>query len=64
MSLVRGVHQDETKKKVVRSMTTLARDMGAIVVAEGVELEEERQAVISLGCELLQGFLLARPEPM
>ena len=64
MSLVRGVHMDETKKKVVRSMTTLARDMGALVVAEGVELEEERQTVISLGCELLQGFLLARPQAM
>jgi EAL domain-containing protein (putative c-di-GMP-specific phosphodiesterase class I) len=61
MSLVRDVHQNSTKQKVIRSMTSLAQDMGMIVVAEGVETPPERDTLIELGCDLLQGFLFARP---
>lgn len=61
MSLVRGVHQNPMKQKLVRSMTALCKDMGIAVVAEGIEVVEERDAVIELGCDLLQGYLLARP---
>lgn len=63
MSLIRDVHLSPTKRKVVRSMTNLARDMGMLVVAEGIESIEERDAVVELGCDFLQGFLLARPAP-
>jgi EAL domain-containing protein (putative c-di-GMP-specific phosphodiesterase class I) len=63
MSLIRDVHISPTKRKVVRSMTNLARDMGMLVVAEGIECAEERDAVVELGCDFLQGFLLARPAP-
>jgi EAL domain-containing protein (putative c-di-GMP-specific phosphodiesterase class I) len=61
MSLVRGVHSSLTKQKVIRSMTTLCNDMGMMVVAEGVETVEERDTLDALGCDLFQGFLLARP---
>ncbi len=61
MSLVRGVHASAVKQKLVRSMTTLCKDMGISVVAEGVEVPEERDACIALGCTLLQGYLLAKP---
>ena len=61
MSLVRGIHNNPTRQKVVRSMTALAKDMGSLVVAEGVECEEEKDALLELGCDLLQGFLIARP---
>jgi len=37
--------------------------MGLYVIAEGVETREERDAAIELGCDLLQGFLFARPGP-
>lgn len=62
MSLVRNLHRHETKRKVVRSMTALARDIGATVVAEGVESAEELDAVVGLGCDFVQGFYFARPE--
>jgi EAL domain-containing protein (putative c-di-GMP-specific phosphodiesterase class I)/CheY-like chemotaxis protein len=62
MSLVRDVHTNHTKRKVVRSMTQLAREIGAMVVAEGVESEEELATVVSLGCDFVQGFYFARPE--
>jgi len=61
MSLIRDVHKDSTKQKLVRSMTALCKDMGMSVVAEGVENVEERDAVIDLGCDLLQGYLFAKP---
>jgi EAL domain-containing protein (putative c-di-GMP-specific phosphodiesterase class I) len=61
MSLVRDVHQNSTKQKVIRSMTALSQDMGMTVVAEGVETIEERDTLIELDCDLLQGFLFARP---
>jgi EAL domain-containing protein (putative c-di-GMP-specific phosphodiesterase class I) len=61
MALIRDVHKSPVKRKLVRSMTTLFKDMGIKVVAEGIEVLEERDTLIELGCDLLQGFLVARP---
>lgn len=61
MTLVRNVHQSPTRQKLIRSMTSLCKDMGMLVVGEGVETIEERRTLIDLGCDLLQGYLLARP---
>jgi len=63
MSLIRDVHRTPVKQKVVRSIAHLARDMGMLVVAEGIETPEERDTVVALGCDLLQGFYFARPAP-
>jgi EAL domain-containing protein (putative c-di-GMP-specific phosphodiesterase class I) len=63
MSLVRNVHKSGTRQKLIQSMATLCKDMGMLVVGEGVETMEERQALIELGCDLLQGYLLAKPGP-
>jgi len=38
-------------------MTGLCKEMGMIVVAEGVESVEEREALVEIGCDLLQGHL-------
>jgi EAL domain-containing protein (putative c-di-GMP-specific phosphodiesterase class I) len=62
MSLVRRVDEHKTRQKVVKSMITLAKEMGIQVVAEGVETEAERDTLKALGCDLLQGYLFARPE--
>lgn len=61
MELIRGIHQHEMKRKIVRSMVDLCHDMGKSIVAEGIETAEECRAVIDLGCDLLQGYFLARP---
>ncbi|MGD0836478.1 MAG: EAL domain-containing protein, partial [Polyangia bacterium] len=61
MSLVRGVEASLTRRKVISSMTTLFADMGTEVVAEGVETESERDALVALGVDLLQGYLFAKP---
>ncbi len=62
MSLVRGIDGDTRKQAIVRSMSRLCEELQILVVAEGVETPEERDTLASLGCELLQGYLFARPE--
>ncbi len=61
MSLVRGVHTSALRQKLIGSMSTLCHDMGMKVVAEGIETIEEREVVMKLRCDLLQGYLLGRP---
>jgi EAL domain-containing protein (putative c-di-GMP-specific phosphodiesterase class I)/CheY-like chemotaxis protein len=61
MSLVRGIHQSSVKQKLFRSFTALCRDMDTEIVAEGVELPEERDCLAELGGDLFQGYLFARP---
>jgi len=61
MSLIRNVHSSPIRQKLIGSMTSLCKEMGMRVVAEGVEVVEERDAVLRLGCDLVQGFLLAKP---
>ena len=61
MTLVRDVDKSTVKQKLVKSLASLCTDMGLHVIAEGVETTEERDAVIELGCDLLQGYLFAKP---
>ncbi|MFO0667554.1 MAG: EAL domain-containing protein [Polyangiaceae bacterium] len=61
MSIVREVHLSSVKQKLIRSMTTMCHDMGLRVIAEGVECAEERDTLISLGCNLLQGYHFGKP---
>jgi EAL domain-containing protein (putative c-di-GMP-specific phosphodiesterase class I) len=61
MSLVRDVDKNPLKEKLIRSMTSLCKDLGMLVVAEGVETIQERDLLVELGCDLLQGYLLAKP---
>ncbi len=61
MSLVRDVDREPLRREVVRSLTDLCRKMDIQVVAEGIETEEKRAALVELGCDYLQGYLLGRP---
>ena len=46
---------------IIRTIIALAHNLGLSVVAEGVETEAQRDLLVALGCEGLQGFLLHRP---
>jgi EAL domain-containing protein (putative c-di-GMP-specific phosphodiesterase class I) len=61
MSLVRGVDADARRQSIVRSMKRLCDELNILVVAEGVETIAERDTLVDLGCDLLQGYLFARP---
>ncbi|WP_298990699.1 bifunctional diguanylate cyclase/phosphodiesterase [uncultured Pseudokineococcus sp.] len=62
-SFVKRLELEATDSTVVRSIVLLAHDLGMRVVAEGVESDVARQRVQALGCELVQGFVVARPMP-
>lgn len=63
MSLVRDVHAQPTKHTLVRTMIAMCRELGMQVVAEGIETPEERDAIVEAGCDLMQGYLFAKPGP-
>jgi len=61
MSLIRGVDASTLKQRTVSALCNLCHDVGAVVVAEGIETSDERDCLVALGCDLLQGYLLGRP---
>jgi len=61
LSLVRDVDSDPIKQTLIRSIVDLGRSLKIEVIAECVETASERDVLTSLGCELLQGYLFARP---
>jgi diguanylate cyclase (GGDEF)-like protein len=48
-------------RSVVASVISMGHQLGLRVVAEGVEREQERDALVALGCDEAQGYLLGRP---
>jgi diguanylate cyclase (GGDEF)-like protein/PAS domain S-box-containing protein len=48
---------------VAAAVLNLATGLGLSVIAEGIETEAQRAALLALGCRLGQGFLLGRPMP-
>ena len=61
LALTRGIDQVARKQTVVRHLVRLFGDLGATVVAEGVETVDELRCVRDLGVTFVQGYLLARP---
>jgi EAL domain-containing protein (putative c-di-GMP-specific phosphodiesterase class I) len=59
--LTRDVHLQPRKQSVVRHMVNLCTELGASVVAEGVEQLDELKCIADLGVTYAQGYLLARP---
>lgn len=61
MALVRCVHRDRVRQRIVAHVAQLCAEIGVAVIAEGVEVVEEARALRDLGIHLQQGFLFARP---
>lgn len=47
--------------EALRGFITMAHALGLAVVAEGVEMQEQRRILRELGCDYAQGYLLGRP---
>jgi diguanylate cyclase (GGDEF)-like protein/PAS domain S-box-containing protein len=62
-SFVSGLGVDADSRAVVAAIIELAHALGLEVVAEGVEEQEQLDALVDLGCDRAQGFLFARPAP-
>jgi diguanylate cyclase len=60
-SFVGDIEASSDARAIVSAVIQLAHALGLRVVAEGVETEGQRDILIALGCDELQGFLFARP---
>jgi EAL domain-containing protein (putative c-di-GMP-specific phosphodiesterase class I) len=60
-NLIRGIEMDYHRQETFKSLVQLARRIGALVVAEGVETQQQAIIALELGADLLQGFLLGKP---
>jgi EAL domain-containing protein (putative c-di-GMP-specific phosphodiesterase class I) len=61
MSLVRDLDKSTTKRKLVRTITSMCGELGIIVTSEGIETAGERDELARAGCDLMQGYLFAKP---
>ncbi len=59
--LVRELDKSKRQQVLVRAVTALCKDLGALVVCEGIETVDELKAVRDAGADFGQGYLLARP---
>jgi EAL domain-containing protein (putative c-di-GMP-specific phosphodiesterase class I) len=55
---------DESGLAIVRSVTALAKSLGMITTAEGVETKEQMELVRMVGCTEVQGYYVGRPQPL
>lgn len=60
-SLIAGIHEDQGQRALGAAMVEFARQIGAAVVAEGIETFEELTAVARLGMTAGQGYFIGRP---
>jgi EAL domain-containing protein (putative c-di-GMP-specific phosphodiesterase class I) len=61
MGLVRDVHHKRVSQQVIKAIVEMGAGVGATVIAEGIESDDEAQALLGLGVELGQGYHLGRP---
>lgn len=62
-SITATLQNDEFSQAVVESTVSLARSVGIQVVAQGVETEQQRDHLVRLGVDQMQGFLFLEPSP-
>jgi len=62
-SFVRDMLHDHGDKAILSSIVLLGQAFGRTVIAEGVESDAQGHALLMLGCELAQGYGIARPMP-
>ncbi|WP_035238060.1 EAL domain-containing protein [Desulfobacter vibrioformis] len=62
-SLIRGIETDESSKAIVRAALAMARAMSLKTIAEGVETRSQMDYLVAEECDMIQGYLVARPMP-
>ncbi|SOB78313.1 PAS domain S-box-containing protein/diguanylate cyclase (GGDEF) domain-containing protein [Marinobacter sp. LV10R510-11A] len=63
-SFVEKTTTDRSIAAIVQGVITMAHHMDLIVVAEGIETREQQEDLARRGCDILQGYLFARPMPL
>ncbi len=62
-SFITNIDKDEEQRSMVDAILTMAERLGLDTLAEGVETPQEQATLVELGCDHMQGFVLARPMP-
>lgn len=62
-SFVQAISTDLAARRLVQAMIGVAEGLGLDVIAEGVETDDQRMALIAAGCPVMQGYFFARPAP-
>ena len=62
-SFISDIETNADSRAIVDAVIRLGRDLGMAIAAEGVETEGQFDILKSLGCDEIQGFLIARPMP-
>ena len=57
--LISGIDRDVVKQEAVKGLSGLGRRIGALLIAEGVETEDEAIVALEVGVDLLQGYFFA-----
>ena len=63
-SFIQGAEDSADDAAIVQGIISMAHHLGIAVVAEGIETEAQRDRVVGWGCDILQGYLFARPMPL
>jgi EAL domain-containing protein (putative c-di-GMP-specific phosphodiesterase class I) len=61
IDLIRGIDVSMPKQVIVENIVSLCNKLGIVALAEGIETVAERDFLVSIGIDLMQGFLFARP---
>ena len=60
-SFIRGAATQQAARTILESSIDMAKKLGILTVAEGIETEEDWDLLRELGCDLAQGYLIAKP---
>jgi EAL domain-containing protein (putative c-di-GMP-specific phosphodiesterase class I) len=60
-SFIKDITFDPDSEVITKAMIGMAHSLKLAVIAEGVETEEQRSLLHSLGCDAMQGYLFGRP---
>ena len=63
-SFVRDILTDPNDATIAKMIAALADSLGLTVIAEGVETDAQRSALVQQGCHAYQGYLFSRPVPI
>jgi diguanylate cyclase (GGDEF)-like protein/PAS domain S-box-containing protein len=63
-SFVRDIATDSSDNTIVRTIIAMAHSLDIDVIAEGVEMEDQRQLLLDSGCNHYQGYLFGKPVPI
>jgi|GEM_PF-5459175 len=62
MNLIRDIDKDNIKQFLCKAMVGFCKNTGILLIAEGIETEEELKTLIKLNVDLGQGYFLGIPQ--